>query len=196
MTRTPTQVGVAVATFSASSGAHFNPSVTLALVLSNDFAAAEAPAYLGAQLVGALGAAMAVAKLASGAVGMPAAAPSPVAEASLTALLVFSCFAIGDNAKVGRLPPAMVPVLVGCVIFGINVFFGHLGAAINPAMAFGPRLVAAVVGGWGRAALDGASSYVLGSLLGGVLGATLFARVVGNRAYDKVCSWICAEGPK
>ena len=41
----------------------------------------------------------------------------------------------------------------------INLFFGHLGAAINPAMSIGARLVPTVLGGWGPLALAGARSY-------------------------------------
>eukprot|EP00966_Prymnesium_polylepis_P181683 4208707-Prymnesium_polylepis.1 len=63
-------------------------------------------------------------------------------------------------------------------------------------MAFGPRLVAVLLGGWGSLAVAGARSYVLASLVGGVAGAKLFARMVGAKQYDKVCSWICAEGPR
>jgi len=91
----------------------------------------------------------------------------------------------------------MPPLGVGCIIFSINVFFGNLGAGINPAMAAAPRLVAATFGGWGSAALAGVRSYVFGALVGGVLGAKLFRRMVAkDTAYDKVCSWICAEGPR
>ena len=46
------------------------------------------------------------------------------------------------------------------------------------------------------AALAGGRSYVLASIVGGWLGAKLFQKVIGNKAYDAACSWICAEGPK
>ena len=126
----------------------------------------------------------------------PALAPAPYAEAALTALLVFSCFTFGDLSKERVIRPWGVPVLVGCLIFFINFTFGHLGVCINPAIAAAPRLVAALLGGWGIAALRGASSYVLASLAGGFLGMRLFRKVTGNKAYERACSWICAEGPR
>ena len=48
----------------------------------------------------------------------------------------------------------------------------------------------------GPLALAGAWSYVIGSVVGGVLGAKLFGWMIGRKTYDTVCSWICAEGPK
>ena len=112
----------------------------------------------------------------------------------LTSLLVFCCFTFGDLVKQDVLRPGAVPVLVGCVIFSINIFFGRFGAVINPAMAIAPRIVAATAG-WGAPALAGALSYVGGALVGGVLGAKLFLMFIGNRAYNTACSWMCAEGP-
>jgi glycerol uptake facilitator-like aquaporin len=190
-------VATAVATFSSTSGAHFNPSVTLALIVDGQFGWREAPAYLLAQLLGACAASTAVAKLALGAqVALPAAAPAAFIEGGLTALLVGYCFSVGDLSKREVIRPAFVPVLVGCLIFSINSIFGSFAAAYNPAMATGARLVAMVLGGWGARALAGSASFVLGSLVGGVLGCKIYQTLVGSREYDKVCSWICAEGPK
>ena len=187
-------VAMAVASFSGSSGAHFNPAVTVALVYTGDHPLRDAPAYLLAQLLGAVAASTAVVKLAEKAVTMPAAAAAFPAEVLLTSLLVFCCFTFGDLVKQDVLRPGAVPVLVGCVIFSINIFFGRFGAVINPAMAIAPRIVAATAG-WGAPALAGALSYVGGALVGGVLGAKLFLMFIGNRAYNTACSWMCAEGP-
>ena len=191
-------VAAAVATFAATSGAHFNPSVTLALVVDNQFGWSEVPAYLLAQLLGACAASTAVAKLSLvPQVALPAAAPPVFIEGFLTAVLVSYCFSLGDLSKREVIKPAFVPILVGCLIFSINSLFARFAASYNPAMATGSRLVAMVLGGWGaRACLRGISSYVVGSLIGGVVGCKLYQRLVGNRAYDKVCSWICAEGPR
>ena len=102
---------------------------------------------------------------------------------------------MGDLSRREIIRPAFVPLLVGCLIFSINSVFGHLAAAYNPAMAVASRLVAMRLGGWGVRALAGSRAFVLGSLLGGVVGCKLYQRLVGNRAYDRVCSWLCAEGP-
>ena len=187
-------VAMAVATFSGSSGAHFNPAVTMALVYTGDHPLRDAPAYLLAQLLGAVAASTAVVKLAEKAVTMPAAAAAFPAEVLLTGLLVFCCFTFGDLVKQEVIRPGAVPLLVGCVIFSINIFFGQFGAVINPAMAIAPRIVAATAG-WGAPALAGALSYIGGALVGGVLGAKLFLMFIGNRAYNRACSWMCAEGP-
>lgn len=190
-------VAVGIGTFSGSSGAHFNPAITTALVFNGEFEWREAPFYLLAQLAGAYGAETAVAKLSAATILLPGAAAPVAVEVALTAALALGAFSLGDLARREVLKPWMPPLGVGCIIFSINVFFGNLGAGINPAMAAAPRLVAATFGGWGSAALAGVRSYVFGALVGGVLGAKLFRRMVAkDTAYDKVCSWICAEGPR
>ena len=51
------------------SGGHFNPAVTLGLVVAGRFDKKDAPAYMGAQVVGAIAAAVVIAIIASGKTG-------------------------------------------------------------------------------------------------------------------------------
>ena len=176
-----TAVGTAVLAFSGVSGAHFNPAVTLALVAGKKFRAVDAPAYVASQFTAAALASVAVSRCLGGlgAVAMPALAPTMSAEATVTAILVFVCFAVGDAVEVGRVPKHIAPLLIGCLITGLTLAFGDLRVAINPAMAFAPRLVAALVG-WGRAALAGGMGYLIGPCVGGLLGGSLFALASGR----------------
>ena len=51
------------------SGGHFNPAVTVGLLLAGRFDKKDAPAYIGAQIVGAILAACVLAVIASGKTG-------------------------------------------------------------------------------------------------------------------------------
>jgi glycerol uptake facilitator-like aquaporin len=53
-------LGIMVATFGPLSGAHLNPAVTLGLAVNRRFPWSYVPAYILAQLVGAIGAALSV----------------------------------------------------------------------------------------------------------------------------------------
>jgi len=58
--------------FGHVSGGHFNPAVTLGLVAGGKFEASKAPAYIGSQVVGAIGGALIIFLIASGLDGFAA----------------------------------------------------------------------------------------------------------------------------
>lgn len=116
-----------------------------------------------------------------------AALVSPLAamlvEALGTAILVLVIFALSDPDNVAAPDPTLVPFFVG---FTVAVLISLLApitqAGWNPARDFGPRLVA-VLAGYGSIAIPGPQGgfwiYVVGPLLGGVGGGTLYDRLLG-----------------
>ena len=162
-----------------TSGAHINPAVTLSLAAARRFSWVEVPAYIVAQLAGALvGALLIVAYVGDratdlGGVGLTAlasgvsVAQGMVAEALGTFLLVFTIMAVAvDN----RAPAGWAGFLIGlAVAVEIMVIGPFTGGSVNPARSFGPYLANALFGGstpWADFWV-----YVIGPVVGGVLAA-------------------------
>jgi MIP family channel proteins len=128
------------------SGAHLNPAVTLAFVLSRHFPGREALAYVAAQLLGALAAAALLAAIwpsqpAALGTTMPTVGVGSafVYEVVLTAFLMFVIMAVAtDTRAVG----AGAAIAIGGTV-GLDALFGGpvTGASMNPARSLGPALV-------------------------------------------------------
>jgi aquaporin NIP len=161
------------------SGAHINPSVTIAFTLTRHFPAREAVAYIGAQLAGATAAALVLwgvwtDKPAHLGATIPtvSAGSAFLYEAVLTAFLMFVIMAVAtDTRAVG----AAAAIAIGGVI-GLDALFGGpvTGASMNPARSFGPALVS---GDWHDFWV-----YVAGPLLGAAAGALAYQVVRGKAA--------------
>lgn len=184
-------VFVAVFTVAAASGAHLNPAVTVGLAVAGKFEWALVPAYVLAQLLGAmLGAALVWvhyrlhfaetddpdAKLAVFATG-PAIRSLPdnlASEMIGTFVLVFAVlFLAAPEVGLGALdalPVALVVLVVGLALGGTT------GYAINPARDLGPRIMHALLPIPGKGPSDWGYSLVpiLGPLLGGGLAGLLY----------------------
>ena len=101
-------------------------------------------------------------------------------EAWTTSILAFVIFSLTDktNTTIGQEnQKVMAPLMIGLTVAILISIYGHLTqVGMNPARDFGPRLVAASAG-WGLVAIPGPRNgfwvYILGPLLGGVLGAAL-----------------------
>ena len=163
------------------SGCHVNPAVTVGLAATRQFPWKFVPAYVGAQLVGAVTASLIVwagygDRARDSAAHLGAAAPAAgttvlramVIEVVITFLLVFVVCSVATDERV---PKAVAPVAVGFALAAaVYVGVPVTGGAVNPARAFGPFLVSGTFPMWGV--------YLLGPLLGGVLGALAYDRVV------------------
>ncbi len=159
------------------SGAHLNPAVTLAFVLTRHFRPTEALAYLTAQLAGAL---LAAALLAAIWPAEPAAlgttlptvgAGSAFAyEVVLTAFLMFVIMAVAtDTRAVG----AAAAIAIGGTVALDALFGGPItGASMNPARSLGPALVSGE--------LRDLWIYLAAPPLGAVLGALAYQVVRGE----------------
>lgn len=142
------------------SGCHLNPAVTLGLVAARRFPAKDLPAYVGAQLVGALAGSAVLYGIASGTPGFQLSAGfaangfaehSPggyslaacfLAEAVLTFFFVFVILGATDK----RAPAGFAPIPIGfalCLIHLIGIPVTNV--SVNPARSTGPALF---VGDW------------------------------------------------
>lgn len=199
-------IAVAVAVYAVGrvSGAHLNPAVTIALATIGSFSWADVPAYIAAQMLGAiLGAALVWimylphwrmtadqgAKL-----GIFCTAPAIrhtganlVGEAIGTAVLLFGILAIAANAQTLSRPGdvdlsfvfsrGLQPLLVGILVFGIGLSLGGpTGYAINPARDLGPRIAHAILPIAGKGGSDWEYAWipVVGPIVGGIAGAGLY----------------------
>jgi aquaporin NIP len=159
------------------SGAHINPSVTIAFALTRHFPAREALAYVAGQIAGAIsGAVLLLAVWPSKPAHLGATIPSVgvgsalVYEATMTAFLMFVIMAVAtDTRAVG----AAAAIAIGGTI-GLDALFGGpiTGASMNPARSLGPALAA---GEWRDFWV-----YVVGPIGGAALGAAAYQLVRGN----------------
>lgn len=169
-----------VAALGHVSGAHVNPAVTLGLAATNNFPWRYVPAYIGAQLLGAIlgaigtwisygGQAREVASLAATyPVGDVGNFRALIVEALVTFILVFVVVSVATD---DRAPAAVAPLAVGFALAaGIFIAGPVTGGALNPVRALGPMLVAGN--------LTSAWVYIVGPILGGVLAAVLYDRIV------------------
>jgi glycerol uptake facilitator protein len=182
-------------------------AVTIALAVTGSFSWAEVPSYLSAQMVGAFVGAVVVwlaylphwgatdnpgHKLAVFSTGPAVRAPLPnlITEIIGTAVLLFGILAIAANAQTLSKPGdvdltfvfsrGLQPLLVGVLVLGIGVSLGGpTGYAINPARDLGPRFAHAVLPIPGKGGSDWEYAWipVVGPVIGGVIGAGLYALV-------------------
>lgn len=171
--------GLSIATlvqcFGHISGAHINPAVTAAMVVTRKLSLAKAVFYLLAQCLGALVGAAILYGVTPASVrgGMGVTTVNPninvghalVVELIITFELVFTVFATCDPKRDDLKGSAGLAI-------GLSVCIGHLfaipytGASMNPARSFGPALVT-----W---SWENHWVYWVGPILGGVLAASVY----------------------
>lgn len=106
-----------------------------------------------------------------------------MAEAFGTALLVLVIFSLTEKCNVGRPSNEFAPVLIGASVTAIISIIAPLTqAGLNPARDFGPRLFA-YLAGWKSIAIPGPKDgffivYILGPIIGGIISALLFTKLV------------------
>jgi glycerol uptake facilitator protein len=165
------------------SGNHINPAVTLGLAVTGKFPWAKVPAYMGAQVVGAIiGAGAIIAVLGHKAVelGLGVATYGPsvgvgralAAEFIGTFILVFTIF----GAVHRKASPGFAGVAIGLVVFAAIIPVAPTtGASINPARTVGPMLVEQIAGGtvtWSQLPV-----YLIAELLAGVAAAFAYTAI-------------------
>jgi MIP family channel proteins len=159
------------------SGAHLNPAVTLAFTLTRHLPRTEALAYIAAQLLGALAAALMLAAIwPSQPASLGATLPTVgigsafAYEVVLTAFLMFVIMAVAtDTRAVG----AGAAIAIGGTV-GLDALFGGpiTGASMNPARSLGPALVSGELADlW---------LYLLAPVLGAGVGALAYQLVRGE----------------
>jgi len=172
-----------VAAIGHVSGAHVNPAVTLGMAATKKFPWQFVPHYIGAQLVGAVLAALATwitfgGAGARGEAKLAATYPAQgvgdlqafVVEILITFILVFVVMAVATDQ---RAPAAIAPIAVGFAL-AVGVFIAGpvTGGSVNPARSLGPMIVAGdLTSFW---------LYILGPIIGGVLAALLYDRTMAQ----------------
>jgi aquaporin TIP len=166
-------IGIMVSNLGHISGGHFNPAITLAFVATRRIALTIAALYWVAQLAGAIAAA-AILRWIFTKAGLAGAVPSAahindgkalVVELILTFFLVWAVWATAVDAR-GAFK-SIAGLAIGLTIT-IDVLMGGplTGAAMNPARAFGPELLA---NSWADAWI-----YWVGPILGGLIAALAY----------------------
>jgi aquaporin Z len=173
------------------SGCHLNPAVTVGLAVSGRFRVREVPAYVCAQLIGAVIASWILYGIASGKPGFSLAdglaangygLHSPggyslvacaLTEIVLTCMFVLIILGATDR----RAPQGFAPIAIGLgltliLLVGLPV----TNLSVNPARSTGPALI---VGGW---ALHQLWLFWLAPIFGAVLGGCLYPAMFGEAA--------------
>ena len=157
------------------SGAHYNPAVTLAVVMRGKLPAGQLVPYWASQLLGAVAASLAV-QMMQGETFAPAPGPGVTTMAALLGEVLFT-FALALVV----LNVATLKATAGNSYYGLAIGFTVLtgawaagpisGGAFNPAVGTGPILIHALRGdgGFGNLWL-----YWVGPLIGGALAAVVF----------------------
>jgi glycerol uptake facilitator protein len=162
-------------------GNHINPAVTLGLAASGKFPWSQVPAYLAAQVVGAIvGAAAIIGVLGQTAsdVGLGVASYNAdtvsvtqafTAEFVGTFILVFTIFGVIHR----KAAAGFAGVAIGLVVFAVIIPVAPAtGASINPARTVGPMFVQQLAGG--EVKWEQLPVYLVAELLAGVAAALLY----------------------
>jgi aquaporin Z len=170
------------------SGCHLNPAVSIGLVTAKRFPISELPAYIIAQVLGAIAASATLYVIAS---GKPGWAPvqgfaangyadhSPggysliacfLAEVILTAFFLLVILGSTDE----RAPKGFAPIAIGLCLTLIHLIgIPITNTSVNPARSTGPAIF---VGGWALAQLWLFwIAPILGAIIGGIISTAFFA---------------------
>jgi len=172
-------VAVMVTAVGHISGGHFNPAITFGFLLTRRIAVVLGLAYIVAQLLGGVLAALLLrwifpaanrnaANLGAPSVHTIDIGAALVVEALITFFLVWVVFAMTTDAR--NAYTGISGLAIGLVIvFGMLIAYPITGGSFNPARAFGPELVS---GSWSDAWI-----YYVGPLAGGAIAALLYDEV-------------------
>jgi MIP family channel proteins len=172
-------IAVMIAALGHVSGGHFNPAVTIGLLLGRKISPALAAVHIVAQLLGGLLASLIVSATFSSDV-VKGGTPTLASDVSTTSGIVlemvatfFLVLVIYSTAVDARAPKSVYPFAIGLTItVGIMAIGPFTGAALNPARGFGP----AIIGGeWG-----GAVAWTVGPILGAILAALVFLAITSK----------------
>ncbi len=160
------------------SGGHLNPAVSIALTAIGRFRASDLVPYIGAQVVGAVLAALALKgvfpdadSLGNNVLGDGVSTGSGfLAEALLAAIFLFVIVSVATDVRV---TPGFAALAIGFTLAAIHLVAIPLtGTSVNPARSIGPDLI---TGDW-----DDIWIFLTAPVVGGVVGAFGY-RTLGER---------------
>jgi aquaporin NIP len=165
--------------FGETSGAHFNPAVTIAFAFAKKFSWKEVPKYIIAQVLGAFAASLVLWYLFPTSETLGATIPTvDVGRAFiLELLLTFFLMVVIINVSTGSKEMGIVAgIAVGAVVLLEAMFAGPItNASMNPARSIAPNIVSGNIAGlW---------LYIAAPILGALL-AVLSCRLI---KYDNCC---------
>ena len=160
----------AIVAFGHVSGGHYNPAVTIAMVLDKRTTPIEAVGYIVAQVIGAIGAA-ALVMVAVSKDAVAAGITKPGTGITETGALIlettfsaiFLVVILTASKRAGALAAIVIPLTLLAIHFAIATLSG---ASVNPARSLG----SALVGG----DLAGIWIYIVGPVVGGIIGWGVF----------------------
>ena len=157
------------------SGAHYNPAISLALLLRRKFSARDCLPYILAQVLGAVGAAWVVyvvmGQTFAPAVGS-AVSPATALLAELLYTLALGLVVLNSAVAKGTEGNSFYGLAIGLTVtVGIFAAGPVSGGVFNPAVGLGPILVKALVSGGGFGDLW---IYLVGPVAGGAVAASVF----------------------
>ena len=151
------------------SGAHYNPAVTIAVLIRGKISTGEAMVYLGSQLAGALAAALVVGIFKE----VPAEAMQSLDTTKAIVAEVIGTFALAyvvlnvATAK-SNAGNSYYGLAIGFTVFAMAMAFGdYSGGAFNPAVAVGASVMKAFA--WSNIWI-----YLVGCFGGAILAALVF----------------------
>jgi len=175
--------GLALATmitvYGYISGAHFNPAVSVGVLLAGKMKPEEFISYVLAQLFGAVFAAFLIGWIFPHDALLLVHYGTPMLGANVTILqgilmeivLTFFLVTVILGAAVDGRAPKMGGLFIGLTVT-LDIFAGAAisGASMNPARTFGPALVGGV---W-----DAHIVYWIGPIIGGIIASLLYKKII------------------
>jgi aquaporin Z len=181
--------------FAPISGCHLNPAVSIGLWAAGQFKFTEIPAYIVAQVVGAVIAAVVLYLIANGQSGFSLqngfasngyGAHSPghyslfacfICEFVMTGMFVLIITGVTNPQS----PSHFAPLAIGMALALIHLIsIPVTNTSVNPARSTGPAIL---VGGW---AIQQLWLFWLAPILGGLVGGSLFRCIWGNKNVSQV----------
>jgi len=173
--------------FGHISGAHINPAVTVSLAVRGKFPWRDVMAYVIAQLIGAIFAALLnaniVGKTLAVGTSLGATYPNPAlpvvygVDASIAALiceivttfiLVLTILSVTEKEASSGFAGLAIGLILG---MNVTIAANISGGSMNPARTFGPQIVLLLLGEPFNTAFSSAWIYWIGPLIGGFLAA-------------------------
>lgn len=160
----------AIFAFGHVSGGHYNPAVTVAMVLDKRTTPIEGAGYIVAQIIGAIGAAALIMVTVSqdavaAGITSPGTGISDVSALILETVFtaIFLIVILTASKRAGSLAAVAIPLTLVAIHFAIA---SVTGASVNPARSIG----SALIGG----DLTGLWIYLVGPTVGGIIGFGIF----------------------